>query len=178
MEGTQSPCGRLTREQAEVQFEGDFSQITCETCKNVLERKLKNEIVSGTGPKNNTEKARNLYRACEIDWEENFLIHYQYEKIHTHRKHNENEEYVALFTAILINRYAQQVYTEDWVPFTREMFYITPKDKKRWKAYQRAVYKLSKKRIVETMEKDGEILIRLVDDGLFHSKVYELPVIV
>lgn len=159
MEGTQSLCRRLSQEQAEVQFEGDFSQITCESCKNAYERRLENDIVTETGQKNNSEKARKLYRACEIDWEENYLIPYQYKKIHKHRKHNQNEEYVALFTVILINHYARQQFYEDWVPFTREMFYITPKDKKRWKAYQRAVYKLSKKQIVETMEKDGEILI-------------------
>jgi|GEM_PF-4395254 len=177
LEGIESLCRRLSQNQAEVQFEGDFSQITCEACKNAYERKVGTPFDSGTGPITNTEKARKLYGKCEVNWEENLLIPYHYKKIHTHTKQTQNEEYVALFTAILINHYAQGEFYEDWVPFTREMFYITPKDKGRWKAYQRVVYKLTKKRIIETMEKDGKTFIRLVEDGLFDSKVYELPVI-
>lgn len=174
LEGEHALCRRLSLENAGVQFAGEISQVTCETCKNAYSKKTGKIDELEPSSLNNTEKARQLYKKCETNWSENTLIPYHFKKFNYYKKFNENKLYIAMFMGIVLNHYAHNEFPEDWIPFHRQMFNIDPMDKKGWKDYQRVVYKLTKKRIIETKEMNGEIFIRLVEDNLFDPNIYAL----
>jgi len=117
---------------------------------------------------NNKEKARQLYNACKTDPHEDTLL-----PVHYFNKNSRDILYRAMIVGTLINRYATGEYDDDFVQITKENFYVGDWDKEGWKSTLSSIYRLEKKKIIETTEKNGKKFIRLTSDDFFNPEIYK-----
>lgn len=116
--------------------------------------------------KNNKEKAKKLYESCEVNPEENTLLPVKYFDSQT------GGIFHAMVLGNLINRYSQETYEDDWIPLTKETFHIGKQDDDGWKSIKNSIYKLEKKKFVETTMNENQNYIRISTDTFYDAEMY------
>jgi len=122
----------------------------------------------GVGTMTNNEKARKLYEECGVNPEESTLIPMYY-----FDQAGQDIVYRAMIVGTLINRYATGKTEGDFIPVTRESLHVGDWDKEGWKLTQSSIYRLEKKKFIETIEKDGQKYIRLTNDDFYNPEIYK-----
>ncbi|WP_110926807.1 hypothetical protein [Bacillus massiliglaciei] len=113
----------------------------------------------------NSEKAQQLYLDCEnTNPEENMLMPYRL------FSPQGRSMYFPFILGRLVNEYAKNEYTDDWIPYVREAFYLSAGEKALWSEYKSAIYKLEKKGYLETKMENNVNFIRIHEDA---SALYE-----
>lgn len=117
---------------------------------------------------NNTEKAKKLYEACEVNPQENTLFPAKY------FEDRKGGFFHAMVVGSLVSHYTQSDFEDDWIPLNRKTFHIGKQDNQGWTDVKNVIQKLTKKNLVETTLKDSQNYIRLSTDAFYDPEVYRV----
>ncbi|PEU82126.1 hypothetical protein CN386_07920 [Bacillus cereus] len=114
----------------------------------------------------NHEKAKQLYEACSTDPQVSTLMP-------SKAFNTRGSIYHALVVGMLINQYATNEFDNDYIPVTKDTFFINSWDKEGWKNIKWSLYKLQKKNLIEILDTGLEKSVRIITDKFYNPEVYK-----